>query len=587
MIRFSDVNVSDRKFIQRYTLWGKRRNCDLSFANIISWRFLYDTQYAVVDDYLIFRFYAGRHLAYMVPVPKPQVQKDGSYHISESIKCPVSLIKKLREDSIAMGHPFLMVGVCRDIVESLEKSIPDVFEYSPQRNFFDYIYFREKLTNLSGKKLQSKRNHINRFKTLYPDYEYRPLTKELIPQCLQLEAIWRGNSYGSEEKGTEDVQLSQELRSMTRAFLYWDNIGITGGTIFVKGQLVAFSYGCPINQDTFDVCVEKADVNYEGSFSIINQEFVKHLPEQYLYINREEDLGDEGLRRSKLSYKPDILLEKFSVTEKHPLAQFVDQDRIKKETEELWRKTFGDSEDFIRLYFDKIYQSEYNVVSQIGGRVVGALQTLPFNMLIHGNVVKTAYISGVSVDEEYRRQNIGTSLMQQAHDMLYYENVVFATLIPAEPWLYDWYASYGYAQKITCTPPPDGIREMTFKEFDQWQKAKDCVLLHSQTNYEIIQEDLKQSTDTPLQQKTIPAMIRVINVQKALALYAGLHPMVKMNFRIYNDRHVRMNNLYIKVENGNAESTDQPLENAKVMTIKELADFIFAEESPKMNLMFN
>jgi hypothetical protein len=93
--------------------------------------------------------------------------------------------------------------------------------------------------------------------------------------------------------------------------------------------------------------------------------------------------------------------------------------------------------------------------------------------------------------------------------------------------------------------------------------------------------------DAPLQQHSIPAMIRVINARKALGVYARLHPTAKMNFRIYNDRHVRMNNQYIQVENGKAQSTDHPLADARVMTINELAAFIFAEESPEMNLMLN
>ncbi|MCO6025375.1 GNAT family N-acetyltransferase [Prevotella cerevisiae] len=588
MIKFSDVRTGDREFIQHYTLWGKRRNCDLSFANIISWRFLYDTQYAVIDDYLIFRFHTGRHLAYMAPIPKPVPQADGTYSVPDDSPCPVAVIEQLREDAIAMGRPFLMIGVCQEMVDSLEKGMPGIFDCLPQRDYFDYIYLRDKLINLSGKKLQSKRNHINKFKALYPDYEYRPLTKEMIPQCMQLEAKWRKNMADVDENSEVEAQLAEELRSMTRVFMYWDDLDITGGSIFVKGQLIAFTYGCPINQNTFDVCVEKADINYQGSFSIINEEFVKHLPEQYLYINREEDLGDEGLRRSKLSYKPDILLEKYSITESQPLAQFVDQNRIKNEVKELWRKTFKDTEDFINLYFDKVYQNEYNIVSQIGGKVVGALQTLPYDMRIHQCVVKTVYISGVSVDEAFRRQNIGTSLMQQAHDTLYYEGVVFATLIPAEKWLYNWYASCGYVQKITCTSPPENIRKMTFEDFDKWQKTKDCVLLHDRKGYEVIQEDISRvPADTPIQEHSIPAMIRVINAQKALDVYAQVHPDLKMNFRIHNDRHIRMNNQYIGIEDGKAKATDLPLENAKVLTISELAEFLFADETPEMNLMLN
>lgn len=168
MIKFKDVTVDDKDLIQSFTLYGERQNCDLSFANLISWRFLYNTQYAVVDDYLVFRFYTGRHLAYMMPVPRPREQEDGSLRVEPCDECSVSVIRAIRDDSIAMGHPFLMLGVCNYMRDIIEKYFPDTFDIKPDRDYSDYIYTRDKLVNLSGKKLQSKRNHINKFKTLYP-----------------------------------------------------------------------------------------------------------------------------------------------------------------------------------------------------------------------------------------------------------------------------------------------------------------------------------------------------------------------------------------------------------------------------------
>ena len=381
MIKFKDLSTSDRALIQRFTLYGERQNCDLSFSNLISWRFLYNTQFAVIDDYLVFRFHTGRHLAYMMPIPKPQVMEDGSYRVKPCDECSVKVIRTIRDDSIAMGHPFLMLGVCNYMVDLIEQSFPDTFTIEPNRNFADYIYTRDKLINLSGKKLQSKRNHINKFKSLYPQYTYRPLTEDLIPQCLELEKQWRKVSKDDTDEQDLDESLSIELRSMTRAFHRWDRLGLTGGTIWVDDKLVAFTFGCPINQTTFDVCVEKADVNYEGAFSIINQEFVKHLPEQYCYINREEDMGNEGLRRAKLSYHPDILLEKNTVMEKHPLREFEDQDRILQETRDLWKLVFNDSDKFMDLYFSRVYKPKYNVTCQLNHHVVAALQTLPYDVL--------------------------------------------------------------------------------------------------------------------------------------------------------------------------------------------------------------
>lgn len=587
MIKFRDITTDDKELIQSFTLWGERQNCDLSFSNLISWQFLYNTQYAIVDDYLVFRFYAGHHLAYMMPIPRPVRQEDGTFRVQPCDECSVSVIRAIRNDSIAMGHPFLMLGVCNYMRDLIEKYFPDTFTINADRDRSDYIYTRDKLMHLSGKKLQSKRNHINKFKNLYPDYEYRTLTPEMIPQCLELERQWRKTA-GEDGSKEEEEELSEELRSMTRAFNRWDKLDLTGGAIFVDGKMVAFTFGCPINQNTFDVCVEKADVSYEGSFTIINQEFVKHLPEQYFYINREEDTGDEGLRKAKLSYKPDILLEKNVIMEKHPLAAFEDQDRIKQETMEIWKTVFNDPDEFMSLYFSRVYRSEYNICCQLDGRVVAALQTLPYAMLYHGEEVRTAYISGVSTMPEYRRRNIGNNLMRQAHFGLYYKGVVFASLIPAEEWLRSWYARCGYAPVITCTPPPADVMQTSFEEFDAIQRAKNCVLLHDAEGYDVIREDIRLAGDAYRpQQDSIQAMLRVINVRKALEFYTATHPDADMVIRVTGDADIPMNNAYYIIHNGKVKKTDEPDASAKKLTINELAAFLFDGEQAEMNLMLN
>ncbi len=588
MIKFKDLSTGDRQLIQSYTLWGERQNCDLSFANLISWKFLYNTQFAIVDDYLVFRFHFNRHLAYMMPVAKPQLQDDGTYKVKPCDECSINVIKAIRDDSIAMGHPFLLMGVCHYMRDLIEMRFPDTFEIKPNRDSADYIYTREKLINLSGKKLQSKRNHINKFKNLYPQYIYKELTPDLIPQCLALEKQWRSVSKDDNDEQDLDEELSVELRSMTRAFNRWDRLGLTGGTIWVDNKLVAFTFGCPINQNTFDVCVEKADVNYEGAFTIINQEFVKHLPEQYFYINREEDMGDEGLRRAKESYKPDILLEKNSVMEKHPLALFEDVNRIKEETRELWKLVFHDSEKFMDLYFSRVFRPKYNIVCQIDNRVVAALQTLPYNLLYHGQEVKTAYISGVSTHPDYRQQGVADNLMRQAHFDLYYKDTVFAALIPAEEWLFDWYGKCGYAKQITCTPPPEGAESMDFATFDQWQRAKACILLHDAEAFDVAKEDIRLAGDQYQRpENDVPGMIRVVNAKRALQLYLQQHPETNTVIRVEDDHDIPMNNAYYILANGKVKKTDEPDANATRMRIEQLADFIFGEERAEMNLMLN
>lgn len=294
MIAFKPIELEDKAAIQQYTLHHQRRNCDLSFVNLYGWRFLYRTEWAELNGFLLFRFYVDEELAYMMPIGEGDV-------------APV--IHALMEDARAEGAAFRMLGVCVDLREKLEEAFPGSFVFTSDRDYADYIYLRSDLAGLRGKKYQPKRNHINKFKSSYAAYEYKPLTPELIPECLRLEAQWcRANNCA------ENEALVAERQFMTRVLEHMSELNLVGGVLSVDERIVAFTFGAPINQETFDVCVEKADVDIEGAYPMINCEFVNHIPESFIYVNREEDLGLEGLRKAKLSYQPTTILEKYIVT---------------------------------------------------------------------------------------------------------------------------------------------------------------------------------------------------------------------------------------------------------------------------------
>lgn len=295
MIEFRPLELADKELVQRYTLGSRRQNCDLSFANLYSWRFYYHTQIAEWRNFLLFRFLVNENqLAYMMPLGEGPLK-------------PV--VEAMMEDARLQGGPFKMTGVCASTRAELESEFPERFDFQLDRDYFDYIYLRSDLTTLSGKRFQPKRNHINRFKAVCSDYQYLPLTPEWVPECLRLEKDW----CEAKEDGEEQM-LQDECRSMTTALQHMEELDIEGGVLRVDGRIVAFTYGAPINSETFDTCVEKADTRVEGAYAMINYEFANHISPQFTYLNREEDLGLEGLRRSKLSYQPFRLLEKYIVT---------------------------------------------------------------------------------------------------------------------------------------------------------------------------------------------------------------------------------------------------------------------------------
>ena len=291
MIEFKDITIKDKDIITAYTMNSNRRNCDLSFSNLCSWRFLYHTKYAIIDNFLAFKFWAGDELAYMMPVGEGNVK-------------PV--LKALIEDASQENQPFCMLGVCSCMREELESIFPGQFIFTADRDYADYIYLRSDLATLKGKKFQAKRNHINKFRNTYGNYEYAPITPDRISECLELEAEWCKANNCDKQEGT-----GNERRALVYALHHFEELGLTGGILHANGKIVAFTFGMPINKDTFVVHVEKADTNIDGAYAMINYEFANHIPEQYTYINREEDLGIEGLRKAKLSYQPTIILEKY------------------------------------------------------------------------------------------------------------------------------------------------------------------------------------------------------------------------------------------------------------------------------------
>lgn len=300
MIPFKDITLADKDTITSFTMKSDRRNCDLSFSNLCSWRFLYDTQFAVVDNFLVFKFWAGEQLAYMMPVGTGDLK---------------AVLWELIEDARKENQHFCMLGVCSNMRADLEAILPEQFTFTEDRDYADYIYLRSDLSTLKGKKFQAKRNHINRFRNTYPDYEYTPITPDRIQECLDLEAEWCKVNNCDQQEGT-----GNERRALIYALHNFEVLGLTGGILHVNGKIVAFTFGMPINHETFGVHVEKADTSIEGAYAMINYEFANRIPEQYIYINREEDLGIEGLRKAKLSYQPATILEKYmACLKEHPM----------------------------------------------------------------------------------------------------------------------------------------------------------------------------------------------------------------------------------------------------------------------------
>lgn len=288
MIYFKAITPSDRELLTSFIAPSDRRDSNLSVASMCCWQFLNCSSFAIIDGQLVIRFcFPDHQTVYTLPGGEQR-----------------NVIGKLAQLAMDEKVPLCLYGVIPDMQPILEREFPGVFGYREKREHFDYLYVRKDLSTLQGKGYQPKRNHVNKFKKSY-DYRFTPMTEEMTDDCLKMYDRW------CEERSCEDDEtLEDERKALIYGMKHFLSLGLTGGAIWVDGEVIAFTFGSPVNSDTFCIHAEKAFSNYDGAYNTINKEFAGYLPERYVYLNREEDLGLPGLRKAKQSYRPVKLLEK-------------------------------------------------------------------------------------------------------------------------------------------------------------------------------------------------------------------------------------------------------------------------------------
>ena len=294
-VTFQQPQLEDKALIEEYLKRVQRNVCDLTFTNIYLWSRFFKTKFAIYKNTLLFCTGEKGDCALSFPIG---YEKD--------IK-PV--LEDIRHFFQKTNQKLRLYLVTPDKFAWLEGEYPGVYAIEYQRDIADYVYDREKLATLSGKKYHGKRNHINRFIEDNPDWSYEPMSRENIEECFQMSLVWR-----KENDASSDEEKSYEVAMTQNSLRLFEELGLSGGVLRVGGRVVAFTIGEELNDTTFVVHIEKAFADIQGAYPMINREFVRQRMEGYVYVNREEDTGSEGLRQAKLSYRPVFLSEKGMVT---------------------------------------------------------------------------------------------------------------------------------------------------------------------------------------------------------------------------------------------------------------------------------
>jgi hypothetical protein len=175
------------------------------------------------------------------------------------------------------------------------------------RNNFDYLYNRKDLAELSGKKFHKKKNHVNNFLGTYTDHEQRPMNKELIPEAIEILDRWRQSTIQRSGGEEGDYIAAKEALEL------FDSLTLKGTVFFVGGKPAAYCLGESISRGRmFAIHFEKANDEYKGIYQFMNQVYAASLPRFFTLINREQDLGNEGLRQAKMTYRPCGFVKKYT-----------------------------------------------------------------------------------------------------------------------------------------------------------------------------------------------------------------------------------------------------------------------------------
>lgn len=291
MIDFQPLALTDRDLCNQYLLDGAERGCEYSFANLFLWG---RQRAAVVCGQLALFSQFNRRSVY--PFPAGSGDKRGA-------------LDAIIADAKERGIPCRITGLNQDNIAYIEAEYPGLFRFHCDRDFYDYVYDINDLADLKGRKYQKKRNHYNRFRERFPYYTVDALSAENISAVTQMAEDWYADRLREDPQGDYHMEHS----ALRKALAHYSALGMEGLVLRDGSQILAFTLGSPLSDNTFDIHFEKARQDVDGAYAVINCEFARYLRRKYpqvQFLNREDDLGLEGLRKAKLSYCPHHLVEK-------------------------------------------------------------------------------------------------------------------------------------------------------------------------------------------------------------------------------------------------------------------------------------
>ena len=292
MVFFKDIELKDKLLIDQYFQARPYENSEFTFTNLFIWRHSYHFQYAIIQDHLCIM---GKYRNLYPFIFSPLSLETENYELVFPI---------LEEHLSGNGWPVILKSVSEKHKSEMEALIPNNILFREDRSNHDYVYLTRDLIELRGKNFRQKRNHVNKFLKSYA-FAYEEMSEANLQECLRTEQLWAAKRNG-------DKSVLEEEQAIREVMNHFQELQVTGGVLRVHDKVQAFAIGELQNPDMAVVHFEKANIEYNGSFNIINQAFTQNKWSHVTYINREEDMGIAGLRKAKESYHPVKMVKKYT-----------------------------------------------------------------------------------------------------------------------------------------------------------------------------------------------------------------------------------------------------------------------------------
>ncbi|MDE7322458.1 MAG: GNAT family N-acetyltransferase [Lachnospiraceae bacterium] len=421
---FHPITMDDRDWINEKLKEDNLGACEYTFANNFIWAGVYGVQVGKIHDCGVIRYREQMNYKYSFPFGNGDKK---------------SVIELLKGICGAHGHRLGIYPVDENDRLKLIEWFPGEFEITPDRDRFDYVYSVEKLSSLRGKKLHGKRNHIARFMD-DGDWSYEKMSEDNITECRKMAQEWismRSDKWNDE--------MEQEIGVLDVAFAHFKELNLKGGVLYKNGKIVAFTIGEQLNSDTFVVHFEKAFPDLQGAYPMINQQFVLHEAQQFAYVNREEDTGDLGLRKAKLSYYPDVLFKKYDAVESHVVFA---SERDREDVAGIWHNCFEDDIPYIKLFMENRFRNDNMLVIHEDGHPVSMASFLPVQITINGEKKHARYVYAVATLPAYRKKGYAAEILRHAAKK--YEAPLI--LQPSDKEMHRYYEQQGFEEAFCESP---------------------------------------------------------------------------------------------------------------------------------------